>query len=76
MKKRRVADITFYIALLWVMTPLSAHAYLDPGTGNYVIQVVMATLLGGAFAIKSFWGTLKYKVMTMFSKNKGKASES
>jgi hypothetical protein len=30
-------------------------AYLDPGSGSYLIQLLIAALLGGAFVIKSFW---------------------
>jgi hypothetical protein len=30
-------------------------AYLDPGTGSYVLQVLLAGLLGGAYAVRHFW---------------------
>ena len=33
----------------------SKLAYLDPGSGSYLIQILIATLLGGAFVIKAFW---------------------
>jgi len=33
----------------------AAHAYIDPGTGSYVFQVVVGALLGAAVAIKVFW---------------------
>jgi hypothetical protein len=32
-----------------------ALAYLDLGSGSFIIQVVIATLLGSAVAIKAFW---------------------
>lgn len=31
-----------------------AWAYIDPSTGSYIIQIVIAGLLGAAFAVKSF----------------------
>jgi len=31
------------------------HAYIDPGTGSYVFQMLIAGLLGAAFAAKVFW---------------------
>jgi hypothetical protein len=34
-------------------------AYLDPGTGSYVLQIVLATLFGGLFALKQSWADLK-----------------
>ncbi len=33
----------------------SAHAYVDPGTGSYVFQVVIGAVLGAAVAVKLFW---------------------
>jgi hypothetical protein len=37
---------------LW---PASAHAYIDPGTGSFVIQGIIAAVVGAGFAIKVFW---------------------
>jgi hypothetical protein len=31
------------------------NEYLDPGTGSYVFQVVVGTLLGVAVAVKMSW---------------------
>lgn len=33
-----------------------AHAYVDPGTGSYILQITIGVIAGIAFAIKSFWG--------------------
>jgi hypothetical protein len=33
----------------------SAAAYIDPGTGSYVLQIAIAFLVGLAFSIKVFW---------------------
>lgn len=30
-------------------------AYVDPGTGSYVLQVLLAGALAGVFSIKLFW---------------------
>ena len=35
-----------------------AHAYLDPGTGSFVLQGLLATLAGGAVALKFYWDRL------------------
>jgi hypothetical protein len=32
-----------------------AHAYIDPGTGSYILQIVIAGLVGAAFTLKLFW---------------------
>jgi hypothetical protein len=30
-------------------------AYLDPGSGSFIIQIVIAALLGGGLMVKTFW---------------------
>ncbi|HJP66295.1 MAG TPA: hypothetical protein VKA30_08335 [Actinomycetota bacterium] len=44
----------FMVGFLLMMAP-AAHAYIDPGTGSYVFQVVVGAILGAAVAIKVFW---------------------
>jgi hypothetical protein len=31
----------------------AAHAYVDPGTGSYLFQVLLAAFLGSLFTLKS-----------------------
>lgn len=45
-----------------------AHAYLDPGSGSYLIQILIASLAGGGFLLKSQWKMIKEKIF----KNKEK----
>jgi hypothetical protein len=51
----------------------SKLAYLDPGSGSYLIQLLIAALLGGAFVIKAFWRQIRSFVANLFS---GKKEES
>lgn len=37
----------------------SAHAYIDPGIGSYIFQLLIAGLVGASFLIKVFWGEIK-----------------
>lgn len=34
-------------------------AYLDPGSGSYLLQLLLAALFGGLFAIRMSWGRIK-----------------
>lgn len=43
-------------------------AYLDPGTGSYIFQVLIAGLVGAGFAIKMFWIQIKSFMAAVFSK--------
>ncbi len=41
-------------------------SYIDPGTGSYIIQMIIAAIFGGLFFIKLWWKQLT----SYFSKNK------
>jgi hypothetical protein len=34
-------------------------AYLDPGSGSYLLQLLLAALFGGLFALRMSWGKVK-----------------
>ena len=40
-----------------------AYAYLDPGTGSVIIQVLVGTLVGVGIALKIYWQKLKMKFL-------------
>jgi hypothetical protein len=46
-------------ALLVLLMTGTAHAYIDPGTGSYLLQILIASLLGAAFALKIYWTRIK-----------------
>lgn len=33
--------------------------YIDPQSGSYLLQVIIAAILGGAFWIKKFWRRIR-----------------
>jgi len=43
------------ITLFYLIAPCRIYAYLDAGTGSYIIQIIIAIAIGGAFGIKIFW---------------------
>ena len=45
---------------------LRPSLYLDPGSGSFLLQLLLAALLGGAFAIKIYWK----KIRTLFTGKK------
>ena len=57
------------IVLMLLVLPYNSYAYLDPGTGSYIIQLIMAVFLGGIFALKIFWKQIKIFFVKIFSKN-------
>jgi hypothetical protein len=69
--KKFVSETSSY-ALLAVLASLllvrEAHAYLDPGAGSYILQILIAGLFGALFMLKVFWG----KIVGFFSKSSSK----
>lgn len=35
------------------------HFYLDPGSGSFLIQLLIAALLGVGIALRASWGKIK-----------------
>jgi hypothetical protein len=59
--------------LLAVTVPQEAHAYLDPGTGSVILQVVAAGVLGALFTFKSYIRAAKSAVLRMLGRDKSVA---
>lgn len=60
--------IAVSFSLLYLMFPQTAYAYLDPGTGSYILQLAIAILLGGSLVIKIYWRKIKAYFLNLFSK--------
>lgn len=56
-----VVNMFRLIALVSIclLMPRLALAYVDPGTGSFVIQGIMAAVVGVAVAVKMFWHRIK-----------------
>jgi hypothetical protein len=54
-----LADSMVFVSLLLFASTQVAHAYVDPGTGSYVIQILIAALAGAAFAVRIYWRKIK-----------------
>ncbi len=39
-------------------------AYLDPGSGSFILQILLASLVGIGFALRGYWS----KIITKFRK--------
>lgn len=47
--------------------------YLDPGSGSFILQILLAALLGGAYAVKVYWKKIK-RLFTRSSSQEDKES--
>lgn len=43
-----------------LIAPLvKSNLYLDPGSGSFLLQLLIAALLGGGYALKVYWKKIK-----------------
>jgi len=68
MKWQLCCSILFFsVALLF---PQNAYAYLDPGTGSFMLQLIIGLLLGVLFSVKLFFNKIKAFLKSLFSRRK------
>lgn len=53
--RSRFVWFTVFVLYFGVVAVPSAHAYIDPGSGSFIFQVLIGGLLAGAVAVKHFW---------------------
>jgi hypothetical protein len=52
--------VLLILLLLTLWLPArDAHAYLDPGTGSFLLQAVIAVVMGALLTLKLYWQQLK-----------------
>ena len=70
---RRLSLVLVIVAFTLLNLPRTAHAYLDPGSGSYLLQILLAFFLGALFVAKRYWHKLKDFLVKLFkhgNKNK------
>ena len=59
-----------FILFFWMVIPENAYAYLDPGTGSYLLQLLIAGLLASSLFLKNFWKNFKMSITNLTSKGR------
>ncbi|KKU86024.1 MAG: hypothetical protein A3A32_02520 [Candidatus Wildermuthbacteria bacterium RIFCSPLOWO2_01_FULL_48_35] len=69
-------QLFFTIVLLAsLLLPRNALAYIDPGTGNYLIQLLGGIVLGATFFAGAFWKKIKSAVKNLLQKKAKESNE-
>ena len=50
----------------------NAWAYIDPGTGSYIFQILIGLFVAAGYVIKIFWRSILTFFSNLFSKEKNK----
>lgn len=65
----RLAKIALLAApAILAALPKPAHAYLDLGSGSYLLQLLLAGTVGLLYAAKSYWREIKARLCRFLGK--------
>ena len=59
-----------FLMLVQFTPPLRPQAYLDPGSGSFLIQLLIAGIVGAGFLVKMYWKKIKGLFNRSSAKNK------
>ena len=59
---------TVYLTLGTFLFPKVVYAYVDPGTGSYILQLIAGFIFGGLLGVKIYWKKIKSFVIKLFTK--------
>ena len=68
-QSRGVILLKIILTMAGIMFPISAFAYLDPGTGSIILQGLIAALAAAAVVMRTYW----YKIKGFFGKSESKS---
>lgn len=54
----------------FLLVPKEAYAYIDPATGSYITQIILAVVIGGLFVIKQYLVRIKEFIRNLSSRGK------
>jgi len=57
------------LSLFFQFSLPNAFAYIDPGSGSVIIQMLIGALVGVGIAVKVFWFKIKLRLSSGFKKN-------
>lgn len=56
---RNLITLVIMVGAWLIVFPSTVHAYVDPGTGSYVLQIIVAGIAAASFGLKIFWTRIK-----------------
>jgi hypothetical protein len=63
-------SVLVFLLFFAILSPSPAHAYLDPGTGSLVFQIVIGFVLGGLFTFRTYFSKIKALIVKIVEKMK------
>ena len=64
----RVLFLAWLVACFSLIVIPTANAYIDPGSGSFIFQMIVGAALGVTFGVKLFWR----RIRSFFSRSPSK----
>ena len=62
----KLARIFVIYVLCYLVFPSKTYAYIDLGTGSYIIQILIASFIGIIFSMKIYWRKVRTYFINFF----------
>ncbi len=59
MNSRAIRTLFFAVSVLFLVEPLIASAYIDPGSGSLLIQMLIASAVGVSVILRTSWSRIR-----------------
>ena len=66
---QKFPSVLTFFALIILIVPNPVYAYLDPGTGSMLIQMIIGGIVAALFTIKMYWYRLKEFIKKIFGRS-------
>ena len=73
--QRSLTNAVVWAVLLLFVCAQHAQAYIDPGSGSYVLQLILAGLLGAGVAVRIYWKRIRASILRVFSSRQGEVDD-
>lgn len=67
---KKLVMVVGVVAVLSLLFPRTTYAYIDPGTGSLIVQVLVGALVSGLAAVGIFWQRVKGFFGGLFNKQR------
>lgn len=68
--KKRTNSLIAVFVFIFLLSGKHTLAYIDPGTGSYMLQIAIAFLVSALFTVKGFWKKIFTFLRKVFSNKK------
>ena len=58
--------LVVFAVMTFLLAPTTAYAYLDPGTGSIILQMLIAGILAAALYVRLFWDRTRQMISRLF----------